>query len=313
VKHDSMNCIWSEQKNAHHQPISRMPTMRKFVVVRTVLLAALVLAIGCRTKSSNSDSGQRNGKADTGLTVADSSRLEPKGGAREGEQADTSAESYLRTTTIHSSCFESVRWLSSHPDTCSHTLESSGWALKAFKRFGSVGGPAYYYGRYTKSGPNGDTPSGAGTRHFILIFESPSDQENVSPVLAISGSEFFDEELGNPTLTETAAGLLLHVFMTTGNGGWDFGCYLIHSQGEWKEVSVPNWSKVFLPYVPDSCWFCRGGEIDLTNMKAVFSVFNPSDACCCPSGGTVIGELAVTGTKLFVKAAHYFPHKLNGK
>ena len=287
--------------------------MRESLVLTIVLLVALALACGCRTKPSNSQSELAKSNAHTSQAVVDSGRQKGDFEFREGDQSDTSSESYVRATTIHNACYESVRWLSNHPDTCSHTLEKSGWTLDTFKRFGSIGGRAYYYGVYRTSVPKPDSSFEGGMRHFILIFESQPDQENVSPVLAISGSDFSDEELGKPTMTETPAGVLLHVFMTTGNGGWDFGCYLIYSQAGWNEVSVPNWSRVFLPYVPDSCWFCRGGEIDLLNMKAVFSVFNPSDACCCPTGGTVIGELAISERRLVVQAAHYFPHQRKDK
>ncbi len=239
------------------------------------------------------------------ITVADSSDF-----VLGGERFKRSEEAYAdlaHPTMVRTLCAESVLWLTTNCDTCLQDSLHYGWRLGGFRRIGQAGARTYFYAVYRSTFAEKHPEPGSFDILDFRIFESTSDTNLVTPILDVWGPDDATPIIGDPCFIDTKYGRVLHIFMSSGNGEFDCGSYFRRLDGQWRELCVPLWSAAFLPYVPKSYWFCRGGDVDLTTMHATFRVFTPNDGCCCPSGGTIVGDLEIDGRDIILRRASYFP------
>ena len=206
---------------------------------------------------------------------------------------------------IKVACSESVKWLKNNCDTCAKWFEYPDGHCVAFERIGLNEGHIYFYGMYEPNYTRKDSSEGMTNYKSAVVFESTVDTNQVTPILAMQTPDGVDSWIDAPRLFKTRHGYVFHIYTTCGNGGFDFGGYFLHDKGVWQELEIPNWSEAFGKSLPEGYWLCRGGEVDLSAMKAVFPVFTKEDACCCPTGGTITADLDIEGAKVIVRQLHY--------
>lgn len=205
------------------------------------------------------------------------------------------------------SCTEAITWLSTNCDTCLHDFDERGPCIvQQFGPFGEVDHTRLFYGIYKTTFAYEDSSLGTYDIRSVRVFEQSSDSNFLRPVLTETGADFVDR-IEAPYLISSKEGSILHIFMTGGNGGFDFGYYFLRDHDKWQQLNIPEWPTIFKKNVPDGYSFCRGGFVDFTTMKVGFPVFRPDDPCCCPTGGWVTAGLLIHGHDVLIDNAEYSP------
>lgn len=178
-------------------------------------------------------------------------------------------------------------------------------SVENFSWLANINGNNYYYGIYKTYTPrDSNTPFSNG--HEVVLYQSQRDTNMVKAVWsynAFDEVEYFEP----PTLVKTIYGWIFHTFVSGGNGGFDNGDYYLLKSHSWTKLNIPDWSKLFKSKIPRTHWLCRGNIIDLQTMTMIYYVFKSSDACCCPTGGTVSATLKIQGNAIIAKNIEYEP------
>ena len=108
-------------------------------------------------------------------------------------------------------------------------------------------------------------------------------------------------------MVNTKYGLVIHIYVSNGNGHWDFGEYIIFRNGAWEKLKIPDWGCVYEWVKPEDTYFCRGNRLDLKTMTNTFAVYSYNDGCCCPTKGVVKSKLTIDDTGFRVLSSKYYP------
>ena len=118
---------------------------------------------------------------------------------------------------------------------------------KHFPYLGKVGTKHYFFGRYIDCVPYDKDDEIIAAKdssfhnvHSIIIFESTSDSIHLKPVISRS---VFDVvlDISDPELISSPTGTFLHIYIVSGNGGWDEGeLYILGSNG-WRYKHSLKW------------------------------------------------------------------------
>ncbi len=222
-------------------------------------------------------------------------------------EIQASAQSLMSQDSIP--CIETISWLSTNCDTCRHDWnagEEGTCIPQQFGRFGEVEKKSYFYGIYKTYFAYNDTSSDSLALLSFRIFEQFGDTNSVKPILSQVGADFVDR-IEPPELILSSHGTFIHVFMSGGVGGFDFGVFFIRDQNKWYKLNIPEWPAVFQNQIPKGDFFCKGGFVDLNEMKVGFPVFKSDDSCCCPNGGWITARLTIKRHDLLMDNVQYWP------
>lgn len=275
----------------------RMVGTKELVLVITIGLAASSL-MSCGQKNSKTADGSALSSHAENLNVA------PDSNSLADDTTDWSPDG-IATRGIIKNCSESLLWLTTQCDTCVERTRESNCTLERFGRIGMVDDRTFYFGVYCNHYADEDPSRGTFSFRTIHVFEAGDDTSLVVPVLEEGGPDDSDSEIADPEIIETENGPVMHIFMTSGNGGFDMGVYLLRVQKEWQHLDVPSWFLEARKFIPDGYTFCRGGSVDLAEMIAIFPLFKPDDGCCCPTGGSVTMDIEIEGLKIVVRDGQY--------
>ncbi len=186
-----------------------------------------------------------------------------------------------------------------------------------FGELGRIGDDAYYYAIYVGAQRDEDsaTGSGGGLDNYYRearVFESVGNTDSATSIFGW-GARVYDFWVDRPVLVSSKYGTFLHVFITSGNGGWEMGHYYIYRGHKWVELSYEDWldgeswGGLVKKTLPSGYWLCRGNEIDLRSMEITFPVYKSNDPCCCPTGGTLMVKLKLEADSIAVDSCHYSP------
>lgn len=171
--------------------------------------------------------------------------------------------------------------------------------IREFKYLGDDNGKQYYYGLYILGTDNYPNDSS-----YFVIYEGKKGDKNLIPVHFL----FTDFDYSySVEMVNTKYGLIIHIFLLSGNGGWDSGEYIIRRNGKWKKLNIPDWNCVYEWIIPEDTHFCRGNYIDLKEMTNTFSVYSYDDGCCCPTRGIVTSKLTIDDNGFRVISSKYYP------
>ena len=211
-----------------------------------------------------------------------------------------------------SSCYNPVGYLKNKCYACSSNDSLEDCKVEEFGYLGNIKNKYYYYqiSLSYDSANTGIVDSGYNTTNLVIL-EGDKSKSNVKSIYEHSDARGVIYFL-KPDLVNTEYGWILHINMSSGNGGWDLGNYFIYERGKWYKLKTPAFLKAFGALIPKDYWFCRGSSIDLKNMTIVFRVFKKDDACCCPTGGIVKAKLKVTdNNEIIILNNKYFPDTQN--
>lgn len=197
-------------------------------------------------------------------------------------------------------CEKTIDFLKNNCYSCRDSSQDVNCKIKEFKYFGEGNGKQYYYGLYQQRNSQSDYDE----RYFI-VYEGQKNKKNLKPIHYVFDKDVFDSY--NFEITNTKYGLIIHIYLTNGNGGWDDGEYIIYKKGKWKKLKIPEWYCVYEWIKPENYWFCRGGTINLKNMTMTLSVYSHDDACCCPTKGIVKSKLTIDENGFRVISSKYYP------
>lgn len=172
--------------------------------------------------------------------------------------------------------------------------------IKEFKHLGNHNDKQFYYGLYSKKSDD----SSYYDSHFI-IYEGKRNSKFLKPVEFFYPDEFI--EYYDVEMTNTKYGLIIHIYMSNGNAGFDMGEYIIYKNGKWEKLKVPDWYCVYEWVIPEDTYFCRGNTLDLKSMTNTFSVYSDNDACCCPTKGVVKSKLTIDDGGFRIISSKYYP------
>ena len=77
----------------------------------------------------------------------------------------------------------------------------------------------------------------------MIIYEVKKNKNNLKPIHLFYPEEFiehYDVEIAN-----TKYGLIIHIYVSDGNGQYDNGEYIIHRNGRWEKLKIPRWYCVY--------------------------------------------------------------------
>lgn len=199
----------------------------------------------------------------------------------------------------YSYCEKSIDYLQNNCYPCRDSSKDVDCKDMEFKHLGDNNGKQYYYGLYLLSNKNNDYDSS-----YFVIYEGKKGENNLKPVhfLFLEGRYSYNVEM-----VDTKYGLIIHIELVSGNGGWDDGEYIIYRKGKWKKLKIPNWNCVYEWIKPEDTWFCRGNYIDLKEMTNTFAVYSYDDGCCCPTRGFVTSKLTIDDNGFRVISSKYDP------
>ena len=197
-------------------------------------------------------------------------------------------------------CKKTINFLENNCYCCNTDNADANCKLKEFKKLGNHNGKQFFYGLYSDKSDDGSYYDS----HFI-IYEGRKYSNILKPV------EFFypDDTIEHYflELVNTKYGLVIHIYVSNGNGGFDFGEYIIYRNGKWEKLKVPEWSCVYEWVIPEETYFCSGNTLDLKTMTNKFSVYSHNDACCCPTKGIVKSKLMIDENGFRVLSSKYYP------
>jgi hypothetical protein len=197
-------------------------------------------------------------------------------------------------------CKKTIDFLQNNCYYCEGNFVDANCKLKEFKKLGNYNGKQIYYGLYCDKYDDGSYYDS----HFI-IFEGKRNSKFLKPVEFFYPDEFI--EYYDVEMTNTKYGLIIHIYMSNGNGGFDMGEYIIYRNGKWEKLKVPEWGCVYEWVIPEYYYFCRGNTLDLKTMTNKFSVYSHDDACCCPTKGIVKSKLTIDENGFRVISSKYYP------
>jgi hypothetical protein len=206
-------------------------------------------------------------------------------------------------------CVQSIQWLMTHVDTCLHDFPDGECMLQEFGRIGQIKNKSYFYGIYKTKLAYDDTSHGIYEILSIHVFKTAQDTSVALPDLQEVAADFI-ERIEPPQFVATKYGTIMHIFMTGGNGGFDFGAYFLLRNDSWQRLGVPDWANV-LKKIPAGYSFCRGYTVDLSNMKFYASLCNYGDEYCCPTGGSIVAELSISSNSIWIQSEKYSRKPLN--
>jgi len=197
-------------------------------------------------------------------------------------------------------CEKTIDFLKDNCYFCSDTLKDINCKIKEFKYVGQSNGKKYYYGLYQEKKDNGEYYD-----KYFIIYEGQKNYKNLKPVKYFYPDDTIEHYFVE--LANTKFGLIIHIYVSNGNGGWDDGEYIIYRKGRWEILKIPEWNCVYEWVKPEEYWFCRGRTIDLKNMTFKLPVYSYNDACCCPSKGIVKSKLTIDDSGFRVLSSRYYP------
>jgi len=209
----------------------------------------------------------------------------------------------------NSKCEVSISFLKDSCITCNKKNIDSKCKVEEFKYLGKVYNRYYYFAVTLEYDSELDyTHDGKFNIRNVIIFEGKKNKEKVKPVYSIGDYIGEFEEIFTE-LVSTNNGEFIHIYISNGNGHWDFGEYFIFRKGNWYKLDVPEVSKSLHSIIPKTYSFCKGGTIDLKKMKYDISVYKPSDPCAESTGGTARAYLRITNdNKIVITKTKYFPN-----
>lgn len=197
-------------------------------------------------------------------------------------------------------CEKTIDFLQNNCYNCGDSSKDVDCKIKEFKYFGEGNGKQYYYGLYHQRNKKSDYYD----RYFI-IYEGKKNNKNLKPIHYIFDEDVFDYY--NFEITNTKYGLIIHIYLTNGNGAWDDGEYIIYRNGRWEKLKIPEWECVYEWIKPDEYWFCKGSTIDLKTMTIKFPVYSFDDPCSAPTKGIVKSNLTIDRDGFRVISSKYYP------
>jgi hypothetical protein len=209
-------------------------------------------------------------------------------------------------------CEKSLEFLENNCYYCENNLDSAICKVDQFNFLGEIHGRYFYAGVYHISNSNSGLLANyyAYDKIFILIFEGKGKNKNLKPIHILSPSESYSY-YNSPSfeLVNSKYGIIIHIYLDSGNGHWDEGEYIIFRNGSWHVMEIPDFYNLFISIIPKGAWFCKGGKIDLEEMTVSFDVYKEDDPCCCPTGGIVIAKLKVSkDNKFVIGKCQYLPN-----
>lgn len=201
---------------------------------------------------------------------------------------------------IFSYCKKTIDFLQNNCYLCDGNIVDANCKLKEFKKLGDHNGKQFYYGLYSDKNDDGSYYDS----HFI-IYEGKMNSKFLKPIEFFYPYEII--EYYNVEMTNTKYGLIIHIYFSNGNGGFDMGEYIIYRNGRWEKLEVPDWDCVYEWVIPEDTYFCRGNFLDLKAMTNTFSVYSHDDACCCPTRGIVKSKLTIDDNGFRVLSSKYYP------
>ena len=195
-------------------------------------------------------------------------------------------------------CEKTIDFLQNNCYTCDDSSKSTDCYDMEFKYLGENNSEQYYYGLYLLRTVDDDDSS------YFVIYEGAKGDKKLKSVyfLPMRGQYSYNVEMVN-----TEYGLIIHILLENGNGGWDCGAYIINRYGKWKDLNIPDWTCVYESVIPEDTWFCKGNCIDLEGMTYTLDVYSSDDACCCPTRGTVTSKLTIDEDGFKVISSKYYP------
>ena len=205
-----------------------------------------------------------------------------------------------------SSCTVNINYLKHHCYDCSEPDSSEKCKVEEFRYLGEVNNH-FYYSAITLEF---DTASGMDldkeyNERDVTIYEG-KNKEKVSPVYYTGGGLDAFEHVYTE-LISTKSGSFIHIYVSDGNGGWDFGEYFLFKKSSWHKLEIPDFIDSLNSIIPETGSFCRGNVIDLKKMIYEIPVFKKDDPCCCPTGGMARAYLTVKKNKFIIIKKEYYP------
>ncbi|MBK7630249.1 MAG: hypothetical protein IPJ23_06070 [Ignavibacteriales bacterium] len=198
-------------------------------------------------------------------------------------------------------CEKTIKYLQNNCYACDDSLKDVDCKIKEFKYVGIVNGKQYYFGLYAHK----DDYNGQYYNKYFIIYEGKKNRNYLKPIHFFYPKDFI--EFYDVDMTNTKYGLIIHIYVSDGNGGDDNGEYILYRKGRWKKLKIPNWDCVYEWVKPEDYWFCRGRTIDLKNMTITLPVYSHDDACCCPTKGIVKSKLTIDDSGFKILSSKYYP------
>jgi hypothetical protein len=198
-------------------------------------------------------------------------------------------------------CIKTIDFLQNNCYNCGDSSKDVDCKIKEFKYFGEANGKQYYFGLYAHK----DDQDGKYYNKYFIIYEGKKGKNNLKPIHFFYPKDYIEYYFVE--ITNTKYGLIIHTYVSDGNGGDDNGEYIIYRKGRWEKLKIPNWNCVYEWVKPEEYWFCRGRTIDLKNMTFTLPVYSHDDACCCPRKGIVKSKLTIDEKGFRVISSKYYP------
>lgn len=214
--------------------------------------------------------------------------------------ARCSAQEYPVDSTSHTYSIARLK------TTCVDVPAFKSCKVEQFSRLGQVGDTIYYFAVY-KGTPAADTED---YYRGVTVFESIGNVDSATSLFEW-GARVYEMYVDKPEFVKSRYGTFLHVFVTSGNGGWEMGKYFLYRNGRWVRLHYPEfldsseWDRVVGTKIPKGYWLCRGNEINLKKMLITLPVFKRDDPCCCPTGGCITAFYMVLGDSLVIDSSSY--------
>lgn len=197
-------------------------------------------------------------------------------------------------------CEKSIEFLNNNCYDCEEKSKDLGCKVKEFKEVGVLNGKKYFFGLYAQRDDDGNYYN-----KYFIIYEGKKGKNNLKPIHIFYPEDII--EYYSVEITNTKYGLIIHIYVSNGNGHDDGGEYIIYRNGRWEKLKIPEWYCVYEWVKPEDYWFCRGRTIDLKNMTITIPVYSHDDACCCPTKGIVKSKLTIDENGFRVISSKYYP------
>lgn len=217
-----------------------------------------------------------------------------------GSQIHRSESDAVKDTFSY--CEKTINFLQNNCYSCYDSSKDVGCKIKEFKYVGDGNGKQYYYGLYQEREDNGKYYN-----KYFIIYEGKKNKKNLKPVHYFYPDETIEHYFVK--LANTRYGLIIHNYVSNGNGGFDFGEYIIYRKGKWKKLNVPKWRCIYEWILPENYSLNKGSVVDFNSMAITFQVRKRDDAYCCPTGGIVTSKLTIDENGFRVISSKYYPDR----